>query len=146
MTQKYRSGVLRASDIGTESSNVFAVAMDAFDTQGGLAWIDLTATHCNMFIDSNAPWKLAKDPAQANQLDHVLYYLCEHLRMIAVALFPFLPNAAHGIFDQLNWKTEQVGEDFRFHLEDLRRGLLPDGHQIGAFKPLFPRFETKPVG
>ena len=145
MTHKYRGGVLRASDTGTESSNAFEVAMDAFDTQGGLAWIDQTATHCNMYIDSNAPWKLAKDPAQASQLDHVLYYLCDHLRVIAVALFPFLPRAAHGIFDQLNWRVDLTGQDRRFGLEDLRRGLLPDGHQVNSPKPLFPRFETRPV-
>ena len=145
MTQKYRQGILRASDLGAETSDAFERPMDEYNTQGGLAWIDQTATLCNTFIDSNAPWKLAKDPARATGLDHVLYYLCDHLRMIAIALFPFLPDAAHGIFDQLKWKVEQAGQDGRFHLEDLRPGLLPDGHQVGAPKPLFPRIETKPV-
>ena len=145
MAQKYRNGCLRASDLKMEASDAYAQAMDGFDTQGGLAWIDRTATHCNMFIDAHAPWKLAKDPARANELDHVMHYLCEHLRLIAIALFPFLPQAAHGIFDQLNWRVEQAGEDGRFRLEDLRGSLLPDGHQVNAPKPLFPRFETKPV-
>ena len=147
MTQKYRQGVLRAGELpGADKLGTYETAMDEFDTQAGLAWIDHTATYCNALIDTNAPWKLAKDPAQATQLDQVLYSLCDHLRMIAVALFPFLPNAAHGIFDQLNWRMEKVGADDRFQLEDLRLGLLPDGHQINAPKPLFPRFETKPVG
>ncbi len=145
MTQKYRNGVLRASELEPESADAFKEAMDAFDTQGGLAWIDQTATRCNMFIDANAPWKLAKDPAQADQLDHVLYYLCDHLRMIAIALAPFLPNAAHGIFDQLGWQIDQATADDRFRLEDLRAGMLPDGYRVNSPKPLFPRFETKPL-
>jgi methionyl-tRNA synthetase len=56
-----------------------------------------------------------------------------------------LPKAAHGIFDQLNWKMEAelIGKEERFSLGDAEWGGLPDGHVIGKPVPLFPRIETK---
>ena len=54
----------------------------------------------------------------------------------------FMRLAAHGIFDQLNWKMEQSGKEERFSLADAEWGKLPDGHVIGKPVPLFPRIET----
>ena len=46
-----------------------------------------------------------------------------------------MPKAAHGIFDQLNWKMELSGKDFS--LADAEWGDLPDGHVVGKPVPLF---------
>jgi methionyl-tRNA synthetase len=97
---------------------------------------------CNTLVDCAAPWKLARDPSQADRLDAVLYYLAESLRIIAILISPVLPKAAHGIFDQLNWKMELSGKDERFSLADAEWGRLPDGHVVGKPVPLFPRIET----
>jgi methionyl-tRNA synthetase len=72
----------------------------------------------------------------------VLYTLGESLRMIAILISPVLPKAAHGIFDQLNWKMELSGKEERFSLKDAQWGGLPDGHVVGEPVPLFPRIET----
>src|SRR5207249_10887673 len=61
--------------------------------------------------------------------------------LVAIFISPLLPNAAHGIFDQLNWKMELSGKDERFSLEDAEWGRLPDGHVVGKPVPLFPRIE-----
>jgi len=53
-----------------------------------------------------------------------------------------LPVAAHGIFDQLNWKMELSGKEKRFSLADAEWGRLPDGHVVGKPVPLFPRIEV----
>ena len=98
---------------------------------------------CNFLVDHIAPWKLAKDPAQTAQLSTLLYHLVESLRIIAVLISPVLPRAAHGIFDQLNWKTELSGKEERFALQDAEWGGLPDGHVVGKPVPLFPRIETE---
>jgi methionyl-tRNA synthetase len=103
------------------------------------------ARGCNGLVDTAAPWRLAKDPKLAEQLDAVLYTLAESLRVIAILLSPVLPKAAHGIFDQLNWKMELSGKEERFRFADTQWGALPDGHQLGKPTPLFPRIETPPA-
>jgi len=100
----------------------------------------------NLIVEIAAPWKLAKDPAQAERLDAVLYTLAESLRIIAILIWPVLPDAAHGIFDQLAWKLDEAGKDSRFRLADAVWGGLPDGHVLGKPVPLFPRIETAAPG
>jgi methionyl-tRNA synthetase len=96
---------------------------------------------CNFLVDHIAPWKLAKDPTQTARLSALLYHLVESLRIIAILISPVLPKAAHGIFDQLNWKMELSGREERFSLADAEWGKLPDGHVVGKPVPLFPRIE-----
>jgi methionyl-tRNA synthetase len=101
------------------------------------------ATQGNVLVETAAPWKLAKasDEASKKRLDSVLYSLAETLRIIAILISPVLPHAAHGIFDQLNWKMELSGKEERFSLADVEWGKLPDGHVVGKPVPLFPRIE-----
>jgi methionyl-tRNA synthetase len=97
--------------------------------------------YCNGLIQITAPWKLAKNKDPGTVLDAVLYHLAETLRIIAILISPVLPNAAHGIFDQLNWKMELSGKEERFSLADAEWGRLPDGHVVGKPVRLFPRIE-----
>ena len=119
--------------------------MDAAQVQTGLGRALALAVACNQLVDTAAPWKLAKDPARAAELDAVLYQLAESLRVLAILVSPVLPKAAHGVFDQLNWKAELAGDDRRFQLADAVWGGLPDGHTVNAPTPLFPRIETRPA-
>jgi methionyl-tRNA synthetase len=100
------------------------------------------ALACNALVEISAPWNLAKDKQQQKLLDAVLYHLAESLRIIAIWISPLLPRAAHGIFDQLNWKMELSGKEERFSLKDAKWGDLPDGHLVGKPVPLFPRIEV----
>jgi methionyl-tRNA synthetase len=101
------------------------------------------ASRGNMLVENAAPWKLAKasDEASKKRLNSVLYSLTETLRITAILISPVLPKAAHGIFDQLNWKMqpELRGKEERFSLADAEWGKLPDGHVVGKPVPLFPR-------
>src|SRR4029077_3457717 len=101
------------------------------------------ALACNALVEISAPWNLAKDKQQEELLDAVLYHLAESLRIIAIWISPVLPKAAHGIFDQLNWKMEAElsGKEERFSLADAEWDGLPDGHVVGKPVPLFPRIE-----
>ena len=91
---------------------------------------------------NRAPWKLAKEIPDAKLNSRFLYDLVESLRIIAILISPVFPKAAHGIFDQLNWKMELSGKEERFSLGDAEWGKLPDGHVVGKPTPLFPRIET----
>jgi methionyl-tRNA synthetase len=98
----------------------------------------------NKLVDGAVPWKLAKDSDRVSKMKlvSVLYALTETLRIIAILISPVLPRAAHGIFDQLNWKMELSGQEERFSLADAEWGKLPDGHVVGKPVPLFPRIES----
>lgn len=141
MTQRYRSGVLRrAGDDGPlrgqalDAIAAYGRHFDDSQPQGGLVAVSAFVTACNTYVETTAPWKLAKEPDRAATLDHVLYGLAESLRIIAVLLSPVMPKAAAGILTQLNHATE-------FTLPRLEWGGLPDGHTIGKPVPLFPRIE-----
>jgi methionyl-tRNA synthetase len=84
-------------------------------------------------VDQTAPFKLAKDPAQAQRLDEVLYNLCEVCRVLAVLLAPFLPRTSARIYEQLGLKA--LPESF----SAAQWGGLSAGHRIGEPSALFPR-------
>ena len=88
----------------------------------------------NQYVDQTAPFKLAKDPAQAKRLDEVLYNLAECCRIIAVLLLPVLPGTSAKIFEQLNLSASSTQT-----IANLKWGELAEGHQIGQPAPLFPR-------
>src|SRR4029079_8153516 len=69
--------------------------------QAALQSIWSLVTRANQYVDQTAPFKLAKDPAQAARLDQVLYNLAETCRILALLLWPFLPETATKIYSQL---------------------------------------------
>ena len=85
---------------------------------------------------------LAKEQESQKRLQAVLFHLADSLRIIAILISPVLPKAAHGIFDQLNWKMDLSGKEERFSLGEAEWGRLPDGHLVGKPTPLFPRIEA----
>jgi methionyl-tRNA synthetase len=149
MALRYRSSVLRCPAVddaslkalaGPEASsalNAYTQAMEQYQVDAALRAVVGFARACNQLIEASAPWKLAKDPAQAELLDAVLYHLAESLRIIGILLVPVLPDAARGIFEQLNWPHPA-------RLEDATWGKLPEGHVLGTPTPLFPRLEASP--
>jgi methionyl-tRNA synthetase len=144
MAQKYRSGVLKktdgAFDDGVTHANVVAAVkqyaehFDAHHVDEAIARVISIAEIGNVLIENQKPWALAKDPAQADRLDAVLYHLAESLRIIAILLSPILPKASAGIFAQLNWSGT-------LSLSEAAWGKLADGHQLAAPTPIFPRLE-----
>jgi methionyl-tRNA synthetase len=142
MTQRYRTGKLSVTAPGTiPHLSAYNAEMNEASIHAALKRINDLVAYWNQQIDLRQPWTLAKDDSQTEKLDALLYQLNEGLRIIAILISPVLPNAAHGIFDQLNWKMELSGKEERFRLEDAKWGGLPDGHVVGKPVPLFPRIE-----
>lgn len=56
---------------------------------------------CDEYIDKTAPWKLAKNPDDAPKLKTVLNTAVRALRLLAVSLYPFIPQAAKQLVGQL---------------------------------------------
>jgi len=93
----------------------------------------------NRYIDEQAPWALARDPAQRRQLNSVLYNQLESLRIIALLLFPFMPHTA-----TLMWR--QLGIQGDIATQHLPQATVWGGTRPGtAVQPgeqLFPRIDT----
>jgi methionyl-tRNA synthetase len=55
----------------------------------------------NRYVEEQAPWKLAKDPERAPDLDRTLASLAEGLRVLAVLLHAYLPESTATLLDAL---------------------------------------------
>jgi methionyl-tRNA synthetase len=89
----------------------------------------------NRYVQDEEPWKLAKDPAQAERVDQVLYTLAEGLRVVSVLLHAFMPGKSEQLLVALG------REDLA--LDDARLGAVPGGAKVGELGQLFPRVEAE---
>jgi len=103
--------------------------------QAALLAIWSLVNRANQYVEQTAPFKLAKDPAKTLELDEALYNLVEVCRILAVLLWPFLPDTASKIYLQLGLATTPD------KLADAQWGRLTPGHIIGMPTPLFPKKE-----
>ncbi len=138
MLKRYRAGVVpaRHDELAADAAKAAAdtvARLRVSELQAALQSIWTLVTRANQYVDQTAPFKLAKEPAQAARLDEVLYNLVETCRVLAVLLHPFLPGTAAKIYAQLNLP----GTPDKLALAAW--GGLPAGHVIGEPAALFPR-------
>jgi methionyl-tRNA synthetase len=97
-------------------------------------------SYTNKYIDTNAPWQLAKDPALEGRLHTVLYHCLEALRVLAVCLRPFMPNAMTRLYAGLGAEGDVTAPGA---LGLAAWGGLVPGTKLTEMDALFPRVETK---
>ena len=114
-------------------------AMNAVHPNEALGEIFKLIRLCNKYIDITAPWVLAKDEANKDRLGTVLYNLAECMRIVGVALRPFLTRTSPKIFAQLGITDERL-TSFDSITEF---GLLPAGTKVVKGDALFPRIDIK---
>lgn len=90
----------------------------------------------NRYIAESEPWALAKDEANAQALNTVLYTAAEGLRVASVALEAVLPQTMPELRRQLGLQ----GTGGEYPLAQAW-GLLPPGSAVQAGAVLFPRLE-----
>ena len=112
MVEKYFGGTLPTERLDTDTDDDlkqmvstlrdrYEAEMEHFQFQNALEQVFKTIQRANKYIDENAPWTLAKDPANRARLATVMYNLLETIRICAVLLTPFIPDSAEKIFDQI---------------------------------------------
>ena len=124
MVQRYRDGVVpsgpRDASLDSELEGLpqeVAALMDRAEPTLALERIWQRVRRLNRYVEEQAPWQLARDPANAERLDRTLASLVEGLRSVNVLLEPFMPEAA----------------------EKLRGALGPPGGRVSTLEPLFPK-------
>jgi len=138
MLKSYRSGTVpaRHDELAGDAAAVLRdveASLRACELQNALIQTWSLVTRANQYVEQTAPFKLAKDPAQAGRLDQVLYNLVESCRIIAVLVSPFLPETAARIYEQLGLGALPK------RLAEASWGGLKQGHATGEPAALFPR-------
>lgn len=152
MIEKYHGGVVTHKE-GTEDVDKefialvnetvagYSDAMDHMELNQAIKDVWNLIGRANKYIDETAPWILAKDPAQAERLQAVMYNLAEALRIIAILIAPFVPVTAPKIYEQLG-----LGKPESFFMADAVWGKLATGTKVQKGEPLFPRIEVTEAG
>jgi methionyl-tRNA synthetase len=78
-----------------------AELIDAVELTNALDEIWTRVRRLNRYVEEQAPWQLAKDPARAQELDLVLGTLVEGLRVVSVLLHPYLPASSGRLLEAL---------------------------------------------
>ena len=149
MVEKYFGGTLPTerqegepdTELRTMASALrerYEAEMERFQFQNALEQVFKTIQRANKYIDENAPWALAKDPANRVRLATVMYHLLETIRICATLLTPFMPESAEKIFDQIGacqgcrtWEKANVWGSLR-----------PDA-TVHKGEALFPRIDAE---
>jgi methionyl-tRNA synthetase len=97
----------------------------------------------NKYIESEAPWALAKDPSKRDELSTVIYSSLEALRFLAVVLHPFIPVATERLYRSLGFSEGLSGID---PASAFKWGGLVPGTPVGDPGALFPRIEARETG
>jgi len=140
MLKNYRTGIVppESRELAPEAEKVISDTRSLLEQnqlQAALQSIWTLVARANQYVDHTAPFKIAKDSAQASRLDEILYNLGEVCRILAVLLWPFMPETASKIYAQLGLS----GAPDKF--AEARWGGLKPGHSIGTPAALFPKKE-----
>jgi methionyl-tRNA synthetase len=148
MVGRYRGGVLPAPGQSDPIDQDLIARTKALPQQVAEAYDKLELQQCallpielaratNGYIDSTAPFSLAKDPALKARLDTVLNLSAQAIYRALVGLLPILPEKAAAGLAQLGVNVQ--GKT----LVELLAGDLPAGQKLGEGQPLFPKVETR---
>jgi methionyl-tRNA synthetase len=143
MLEKYRGGLVPqpGSDVFGEQfadlpKRVRALIGDLQFRDALEAVWELVAA-LNRAIDEHKPWVLYKEGRQ-NELDALLFDLCEGLRWLAILLHPFMPERTAALWKQLGM-TDRLDVSWD---RALAWGGIAPGTQTAPAEALFPRIEA----
>ncbi|MCI8595042.1 MAG: methionine--tRNA ligase [Oscillospiraceae bacterium] len=151
MVGKYFGGVLPAEQtaddaldgelisIGSALRGKYEAQMEKYAFQSALSEVFALISRANKYIDENAPWTLAKDMEQNGaRLARVMYNLLESLRLAAILLTPFMPDASAEILRQIG-----AGEAASTWESAEGWGGLPAAATVCRGENLFPRIDME---
>ncbi len=115
--------------------------MMAVQLQPALAAVWDIVGRANQYLVEKAPWKLAKDPANAAEVASVLYASAETLRILAILIEPIMPGAAERLWEQLGI-PEPLGA--QRVPTSIVWGHLQPGTRTTKGGALFPRVDPDP--
>jgi len=111
--------------------------MNAVDYPRALEAVWNIISRTNKYIDETAPWVLAKEDGDKEQLAAVMAHLAASLRVVAHLIQPFMMTTSNAIM-------EQLGLGLDFDLENLTLAGFPENVTVVAKgTPIFPRLDME---
>jgi methionyl-tRNA synthetase len=136
MLERYAGGVVPAVATDPALREEFSTLFDRVDElldraelSAALEEIWRRVRRLNRYVEETAPWTIARDRARAGELELVLASLAEGLRVVTVALAPYLPAKTVTLLDALG-ATERTERGF---------AQAAWGGRVTAIPPLFPK-------
>ena len=118
-----------------ENIEEFHKQMNAVDFPRALDVIWNIISRTNKYIDETAPWVLAKEDGDKEQLAAVMAHLAASLRVVAHLIQPFMMTTSNAIM-------EQLGLSGKFDLENLELSGFPENVTVvSKGTPIFPRLD-----
>lgn len=120
-----------------ENLGAYHKNMDAVDYPRALEAVWNIISRTNKYIDETAPWVLAKEDGDKEQLAAVMAHLAASLRVVAHLIQPFMMETSNAIMAQL-------GLGSAFDLKNLELSGLPTGIKVvEKGTPIFPRLDME---
>lgn len=153
MLKRYHDGKVPTPAAYTDAENAieeqykkampdYARLVESLDFGATLRLVWEIIQTANKYVEDSAPWKLAKDPDQAEYLATVMFFLTEQLRRISYLIEPFMPNIAQKIRVQLGLEDEKAQNVLA---DIVLEGRAQSGVQTLGPIVLFPRIDTENV-
>jgi methionyl-tRNA synthetase len=118
-----------------ENIEEFHKQMNAVDFPRALDAVWNIISRTNKYIDETAPWVLAKEDGDKEQLAAVMAHLAASLRVVAHLIQPFMMTTSNAIM-------EQLGLPVAFDLENLELSDFPENVTVvSKGTPIFPRLD-----
>jgi methionyl-tRNA synthetase len=154
MVTKYYDGVVpdpreimeadqQIIDTAATATRLADHAIERFAIHEAIASIWTLVDALNLYITEQAPWKLAKDEADAERLATVLYTVIEGLRVLAVLLSPITPKATAKLWTALALETPLGALSDQLLETAGQWGVVPAGTTLQPIEVLFPRIELE---
>ncbi len=125
---------LRVRDASLKAVNAYREEMEGFAFHKALITVWEVIGTVNKYIDTTKPWSLVK--SDRDRLATILHTISEAIKIVSVLLWPFMPQSAERIQDQLGYKV--VG--LELPLAAIREwGKVKPVRPISKGPALFPR-------
>ncbi len=152
MVEKYFGGIIpekpekarpagdKINDIISRLPETMKANMAELNFSAALAAIWELVNTANKYIEDSKPWALFKEKKD-DELKSVIHDLLDSLRVITIAVSPFMPAASREMRKQLAFKVE-IDKTL---LSDIKNGTacIDSGSKVNKGNPLFPRIRTK---
>ncbi|MBF0236740.1 MAG: methionine--tRNA ligase [SAR324 cluster bacterium] len=113
--------------------------IEGFQLHRALEVVATLSSHVNKYLDTCAPWNLAKQENSRDRLGTVLYTAVDMSRIVATILLPVMPEKMTSALEAMGISKPSTSWN------DLCPGLLVENIQIPAPSPLFPKIKPAEV-